>query len=118
MKQFTCTEAALTLELSPSYVSFLCKTHRLVNAKKINGCWRISDDDIFQLLHTKVHTVKAVATHHCVHAETVRRWLRQGRILGVKREQGAEWFVIDPLTIPAKRRFRNAPAQQTAYLTR
>jgi excisionase family DNA binding protein len=101
----TCTEAARFLECSAKHVAYLCETNALP-AIKIKGQWLINNEDLTQYLLKKAHSVKSVALHHGVHPETVRRWLREGKVLGIKDGQ---WLVENPILKPIKSHKKKPP---------
>jgi excisionase family DNA binding protein len=108
----TVVEAARFLDCSRAQVSYLCQSKKLP-AKKIKGKWVIQNEDVTEYLWMQAHSVKAVARHHGVHPETIRRWLRRGKILGLKE---GRWLVENPILKPIgahKKRLKRTGAQET-----
>jgi len=95
----TCKQAAIVLECTPAMVSHLCRTKRIPATKDSSGAWIIQIDDLSHWLLMKAHGVKAVAKYHGIHPETVRRWLRAGKVAGLKDGQ---WLVQNPIFKPAR----------------
>ena len=93
----SCSQAARLLECVPAYVAQLCHAKKLPS-HKVKGEWVIQNDDLVQYLLMKAHSVKAVAKHHKVHPETVRRWLREGKVIGIKE---GHWLVENPIVKPS-----------------
>ncbi len=103
-------QTASFLSISGRRVRFMLATGQIRAEKNDSGYWRIPMTEVERILMLRAHSVKKIAKATGFHPETIRKWLRLGRIKGQKN---GLWVIAENIYSPVKppRKRRKAPPQ-------